>query len=271
MQLNNKAQLLTSSVKNCRNPATLVRCIRPIKSRSLLGIFFIQQVDRCYTKKTKMLRITLFLTIIVLIFSCHPKKIESGNLISASGFVIDTVKNKKLSGVNLTIYSCKYTWTGYYETDSITSTTTDKDGNFSLSFKTDGNSPAYSLRFEPYYNKKYLEDQSQKRVMLKIGDNNILKIKAREYIQLISRIKIIENRFDTLQLDDENYNLSGIVFYNKHQIDTTLFLKVLPMNKYILSLKTWDSKNNNFFKRILDTINTTMNDTNYYSKTIDKL
>ncbi|MEJ0081504.1 MAG: hypothetical protein WDM78_11310 [Puia sp.] len=77
--------------------------------------------------------------------SCH-KDVAAGTLIQADGFVIDSVKNKRLSNATIYLYGAHQTFYGiYYDIGPIDSTVSDNNGNFSLKYTATGNSIDYAL------------------------------------------------------------------------------------------------------------------------------
>lgn len=153
--------------------------------------------------------------------------------------------------------------------DSVTSTKTNQDGRFSLNFITDGKSHSYYAEVMPMPNDNFVHDQSNNSNReLKLGDNNNLRLKARELNILKVKIKIDSNPYDTLNISTL---YGGFDFYNCHHIDTILYFKVFPLSMNYLYFYNWDSKLLKDRREIKDSINIKMVDTTYYSKYINIL
>jgi hypothetical protein len=215
-----------------------------------------------------MKSLVIFLMITVLFSSCR-KPIPGDIKISASGFVIDTVKNKLLSGAVVEIDGSYLNLFGLTGGDSVTSTTTDRNGNFFLSFITDGKFYAYNIRVRPMRDDNFTRDISRNsNKEVKTGENNDLRLKARELNFLKETLIIDQNPYDTLAIWN-SYDISH--FYNKHKIDTVLYFLVLPMAKNYFFFHTWDSKIGRERLQILDTLDIKMADTTYFTKHINNL
>ena len=81
-----------------------------------------------------------------IIFSGCRKNIQAGVNIQADGFVIDSVKNKKLS--NVTVYLISGHEFGFQAVDYygvVDSAVTDANGSFSIKYTADGKSYDYGL------------------------------------------------------------------------------------------------------------------------------
>lgn len=212
---------------------------------------------------------SVLLLMITILFSSCRKPIPDDIKISASGFVIDTVKNKLLSGAVVEIYGKHLTFYGLSGGDSVTSTITDRNGNFSLSFITDGKYYAYGIGVKPMRDDNFTYDNSRNsNKEVKIGENSDLRLKARELNFLKETLKIDQNPYDTLNIYDQ---YDEFVFYNRHKIDTTLYYKVLPMAMNYFYYSTWDSKIGRYRLQVLDTLDIKMADTTYFTKYINKL
>jgi len=82
----------------------------------------------------------------MLVLTACRKDVPKGQLIQANGFVIDSVKNKKLSNVTVYLYGAHSTFYGvYYDVGPFDSTISDNNGNFSIKYNAEGNSVDYGL------------------------------------------------------------------------------------------------------------------------------
>ena len=190
---------------------------------------------------------------------------EDTNVV-VSGIVIDTVKNKYLPYATVVIWGCNRSWFNGY-CDSITSTKTTADGNFALSFKTNnGKYASYAVAVEPMSDDLYTKDYSNNAASgIKIGENNQIRLKARELNILMAKISILENPFDTILI--HNY-YSDFWIYNHRKIDTTFTFQILPMCLNSITYSIWDSKN--LKQRTLkDTMTIYMADTTFYKRIIN--
>jgi len=218
--------------------------------------------------KTDMKIFLGILLLLLLIISCR-KPIPENIQYSASGFVMDTVKNKYLDKATVEVFGCKLTFYGLSCGDSVASVLTDKNGYFSLKFITNGKFYSYSIGVKPMTNDNYVHDYSiNSNLELKKGENNNILLKARELNFLQERLKIDQNPYDTLMI----YNTyDQIIFYNQHHIDTILYFKVFPQVMNYFYYYNWDSKILKERRQILDSVEIKMADTTYYTKHISNL
>jgi hypothetical protein len=87
-----------------------------------------------------------FIFLLLFALTACRKDIPKGKLIQASGFVIDSVKNKKLSNVIVYLYGAHSTFYGvYYDIGPLDSTVSDNNGNFSLKYNAEGKSVDHAL------------------------------------------------------------------------------------------------------------------------------
>ena len=144
---------------------------------------------------------------------------------------------------------------------------TTADGNFALSFKTNnGKYASYAVAVEPMSDDLYTKDYSNNAASgIKIGENNQIRLKARELNILMAKISILENPFDTILI--HNY-YSDFWIYNHRKIDTTFTFQILPMCLNSITYSIWDSKN--LKQRTLkDTMTIYMADTTFYKRIIN--
>ena len=217
-----------------------------------------------------MIRLLQIILIVCLFNSCD--KIKPNITVTASGYVIDTVKNKNVSGVTIEVLACKaairFSAPHY---DSITSVITNNKGQYSISFISNDKDNFYKIRIGGSNKENYTTAISQYEASLNIGENNGIRLQAREFTRLKAHIIIYNNKYDSLQLGGDNfYNnfYNSIDFFQKHSIDTIIIFKVLPMSKEKF---TFSRPNNMLWSFMLDSINIRMDDTTYYSKTINIL
>jgi hypothetical protein len=204
-----------------------------------------------------------------------------GQWIQASGSVIDSVKNKKLSNVTIYLYGAHASFYGvYYDLGPFDSTVSDINGNFSIKYKAEGTSVDYALAvgsavyggysgqsnfvvdaYHPLYPFNYSRQL-----------NNVT-LSARELNYARVNLKVQLNPYDTLYLDvwtpyGELFRRNQIV---GRSIDTSILTRYLPnaINYFqydILSRQLLDS--GWFIRRLFDTLTPKLNDTIIISKTL---
>jgi hypothetical protein len=105
------------------------------------------------------------------ILSCR-KEVPTGQTITANGFVMDFVQQKRLPFVTVYLFSGHNHLLGeggvqaFYDTIPLDSTIADVNGEFSLTYAADGNSDDYALGitknlFHPGNKENYLPEASQ--------------------------------------------------------------------------------------------------------------
>lgn len=206
--------------------------------------------------KTFNLLIMLFLMSTFMF--CIKEAIPTNVVTTVNGFVIDSTKNKRLSKANIVIYGCGKTFYGVYCTDSITTATTNSDGEFSVKFNSDGKSIRFTAELIPDENYNY-----SSTVDLNTGTTNNIKIVAREYNFLKTHLNIKNNPFDTLVC------LSGNVrhiFYGR-SIDTNVINRVLPNSINYVIYSAWD-RNVGRYRQLIDTLQIDSRDTIIYNRTL---
>lgn len=232
-------------------------------------------------KLTYRIFIGLFLILLFLV-SCR-KEVPKGQLIQANGYVVDSVKNKRLSNVKVYLYGGHATFYGvFYTVGPLDSVVSDKDGNFSLQYRAEGNSVDYALAIG---NVVYGGFSGQTDYVIDISHpiytfnyshqlNNVT-LKARELNYAIVNLKVLSNPYDTLFLD---VNSTQGEFFLRHQfigpsIDTSILTRYLPdatnvMEYKILSTRVADSATM-FLRRMPDTLPPATQDTILISKVIN--
>ncbi len=210
------------------------------------------------------------------------KDIPKGQLIQASGFVIDSVKNKKLYNATIYLYGAHSNFYGvYYDVGPLDSTVSDIDGNFSIKYSAEGNSIDYALAIG---NVVYGGYTSQDNYVVDVAHplypfnyshqlNNVA-LRARELNYARINLKVLSNPYDTLYLDVTT--TYGELFLRNlfvgTNIDTTILTRYLPdapntFQYAILSRQLLDS--GWYIRRMFDTLTPKMDDTMTISKTFN--
>ena len=138
------------------------------------------------------------------------KKISEGTLIQASGYVIDSVKNKRLPNVKIFLFGGKATffYGMHYTEGPLDSAMSDNNGNFSLTYNAEGNSIDYALTIN-YVQKvdntsqvNYVMDFNHPLYKFNYGHElTNVAISARELNYARVNLKIDANPYDTLYFD----------------------------------------------------------------------
>jgi hypothetical protein len=201
----------------------------------------------------------MVVTIIFLVTAYSCKKAIPENVVTTvKGFVIDTVKNKRLSNAKVSIYGCRQTTFSISCATLITSTRTNSNGDFSINFNSDGKS--ISFQAEVDYDENF--DYSS-TVKLLEGNTNDIKLTAREFNYLKTRLIITNNPFDTLVNLSRN---TRHIFYGQ-TLDTTIMNRVLPNGINFIIYSAWD-RNVGKYRRLIDTLTVGMQDTINYTRTL---
>ena len=224
-----------------------------------------------------------FVFLILLVLTACRKDVPKGQPIKADGFVIDSIKNKKLSNVTVYLYGAHSTFYGvYYDVGPLDSTVTDNNGNFSISYNAEGKSVDYALAIG---NVVYGGFTSQNNYVVDISHSlyrfnylhqlNNVALRARELNYARVNLKVFSNPYDTLFLDVST--AYGELFL-RHQfigtsIDTSFLTRYLPnatnfFEYKILATRIVDSATM-FIRRMPDTLQLEMKDTIVISKTIN--
>lgn len=225
--------------------------------------------------------IIIFFLTLCTIASCR-KSVPKGQLIQASGFVIDSVKNKKLPNATIYLYGAHSTFYGItYGDGPLDSTISDANGNFSISYTAVGNSVDYSLAigktvYGGYTSQEnYVIDAYHPEFRFNfLQQINNVSLKARELNYARVNLKVLSNPYDTLFFDVSTiygelrlrYRLTG------RTIDTSILTRYLPNSQnnfwyQILATQLLDS--GGYIRRKIDTLNTNLIDTIVISKTIN--
>lgn len=229
--------------------------------------------------------------LIMTIDSCWTD-IPKGKEISISGYIIDTVKNKRLPYAEIFLIPGKLNFengTAFYGGSPLDSVQSDSSGNFSLHYITEEEKFDYALElggpgfnglntYSYYVNtggSNYVIDFNHAVYPLQhiLHLQNII-LKARELNYAKLHIKILSNPYDTLYVKVYTpyrefylqYLLSG------NQIDTTLLTRLLPEAANLITYNTLPLPDSTQNIRILtDTINATLTDTTVIDKTIKSI
>jgi hypothetical protein len=224
----------------------------------------------------------ILLVLTVISISACRKNIQAGVNIQADGFVIDSVKNKKLA--NVTVYLISGHESGFqnvYYYGAVDSAVTNTDGSFSIKYTADGKSYDYALsltnmdpnapnhfnfnavmpdRMHPFYSFDFKSQLSD------------IAISARELNFMKIHLSVLSNPYDTLLvfvnpsygLDQMEYDIYG------NNIDTTILTRSLPEGQNFVSYEiiTNQLRDSIMFREITDTITTNLSDTFVIQKNI---
>lgn len=223
----------------------------------------------------------ILLSLLVLI-ACR-KNVPQGQLIQATGFVFDSVKNKKLANVTVYLYGAHSDFFGVFYSDGpFDSTVSDNNGNFSIKYYTEGKNIDYALAignvvYGGYTRQNnYVVDVSHPLYPFNYSRqlDNVM-VSARELNYARVNLKVLSNPYDTLYLDiGTTY---GELFLRNQfagkSIDTSFLTRYLPGTNIffeykILSTRIVDSATM-FLRRMRDTLQSTTKDTILISKTIN--
>src|SRR5579864_2808412 len=158
-------------------------------------------------KQSKIIVSLVFLTLLLLT-ACR-KDIPKGQLIQANGFVIDSVKNKKLSDVTIYLYGAHATFYGtYYDEGPFDSTISDNNGHFSIKYNAEGTSVDYALAIGNVVyggftgQTNYVVDVLHPLYPFNYSHQlNNVNLSARELNYARVNLKVQANPYDTLYLD----------------------------------------------------------------------
>ena len=210
------------------------------------------------------------------------KDVPKGQLIQANGFVIDSVKNKRLSNVTVYLYGAHYNFYGiYYDDGPFDSTISDNNGNFSIKYNAEGTSIDYALAignvvYGGYTGQNnYVVDVYHPKYPFNYSHRlNNVSLSARELNYARVNLKVQANPYDTLYLDVRT--MSGELFLRNifvgASIDTSFLTRYLPdaaniFTYQILSRKLLDS--GWFIRRMPDTLEPSIIDTLIISKSLN--
>lgn len=229
----------------------------------------------------KKLLVSFVFATLFFITACR-KKISEGTLIQASGYVIDSVKNKRLPNVKIFLFGAKATFYGiYYTVGPLDSTMSDNNGNFSLTYNAEGNSIDYALIID-YVQK--VDNTSQVNYVMDINHRlhkfnyshelNNVAVNARELNYLRVNLKIDANPYDTLYFDMYS-NYGAFALHNRifgAKADTSFLTRYLPNATTYFYYKILSAPkragDTGVYRLLLDSIPPGANDTLVFSKTI---
>jgi hypothetical protein len=212
--------------------------------------------------------------------SCH-KDVAAGTLIQANGFVIDSVKNKRLSNATIYLYGAHQGFYGIaYVNGPLDSTVSDNNGNFSLKYIATGNSIDYALTVgNPIYGRfngqnNYVVDAAHFLYPFNYSHqlNNAI-VRARELNYLRLNLKVLSNPYDTMNVMvnttygefSASYRLTG------NSVDTSILTRCLPdaLNYIFYEIESGMVQDSFKFRREIDTITANIVDTLTISKTFN--
>lgn len=232
-----------------------------------------------YGEKKIIAYFLVFLSSLALL-SCH-KDVPAGTLIQANGFVIDSVKNKRLSNATIYLYGATQNFYGiYYDIGPLDSTVSDNDGNFSLRYTATGNSIDYALAvgsviYGGYSSQKnYVVDVAHDKYLFNFSHqlHNVI-VRARELNYLRLNLKVVSNPYDTMvvffstnsgEFSSSIYKLTG------NSLDTSILTRCLPdaANDIFYEIEPWMAPDT-LFRREIDTITANLADTITINKTFN--
>jgi hypothetical protein len=212
--------------------------------------------------------------------SCH-KDVAAGTLIQANGFVIDSVKNKRLSNATIYLYGAHQTFYGiYYDIGPMDSTVSDNNGNFSLKYIAAGNSIDYALAvgsviyggFSSQNN--YVVDVAHTQYPFNYSHqlNNAI-VRARELNYLRLNLKLLSNPYDTMNvMVNTTYGEFGALYkLTGNSVDTSILTRCLPdaLNYIFYEIEPEVVQDSFKFRREIDTVTANLADTLTISKTFN--
>ncbi len=212
--------------------------------------------------------------------SCH-KDVAAGTLIQANGFVIDSVKNKRLPYATIYLYGAHQTFYGiYYDIGPIDSTVSDNNGNFSLKYIATGNSIDYALGagnviyggFSSQNN--YVVDVAHYQYPFNFSHqlNNAI-VRARELNYLRLNLKVLSNPYDTMNvIFNTTYGEFGASYrLTGNSVDTSILTRCLPdaLNYIFYEIQSGMVEDSFKFRREIDTVTANLADTLTISKTFN--
>ena len=205
-----------------------------------------------------MLKIKIILStfLVTVLFIACKKPIASNVRTIVKGYVVDVVKNKKLTNATVIINSCHEANFRTFCNDSLTSTKTNLNGEFEVSFQGDGKSIGFEASVKTDENYDYSTD-----LTLTAGKVNNIELHAREKSFLRANIHITNNPINPLAILSIG---TKHVIYNR-SIDTLLYFRVLPMSPNLIIYSAWDTSVGRY-RQLIDTLQITMQDTTLYRK-----
>jgi hypothetical protein len=187
--------------------------------------------------------------LILLGMSCNSifqHHISKGQSIKAKGFVIDTVKHKRLAGVKIYLmggYNYEDVNSGGWDWNiTVDSAITDANGNFAFNDVAEGKSEDYALSIDNFIRTNGAGVTSDEYPVYPFNSNgsspiitehkvyelNNKIIYARELNYARIHMKMLYNVLDTLDCRVYNYSQADVYFFViGKRIDTTILLKCL--------------------------------------------
>ena len=225
--------------------------------------------------------IIIILLIIFICISCR-KEVQQGQIIKANGFVIDSIKNKKLPNVKMYLFGGKQTFYGvYYTIGPLDSTVSDNNGNFSIKYAAEGKSIDYALMigklgyggYSYQGNINYVVDVTHSvypfNYTYELKD---VAIKARELNYTKIALRVLYNPYDTFYIRIfPPYGQFYLSYLIKGQnIDTVIYTRTLPNFQNNISYCAEKNRpdSGSVSRKITDTLNTNLQDTLSVTKTI---
>ncbi len=211
--------------------------------------------------------------------SCR-KEVEKGTEINASGFVLDSVKNKRLPSVKVYLYGAKQTFYGvHYTIGPLDSAISDPSGNFSIHYRAEGRSIDYALTLNPSWagdEVAYASDftQAEHRFNYATQVTGVV-LKARELHPARIWLQVASNPYDTFYVSILKY---GGIGYTHHlirgkSIDTVLYAQALPNGLNFVSYMAAriGADSGSIDRRLMDSLITNLDDTVQLTKRINSI
>lgn len=180
---------------------------------------------------------------VFIIYSCR-KPIEQGKIITVSGTVVDSIKNKKLSNAKVYLYGARSNFYGIaYIEGPFDSATTDNSGRFSIRYVAEGQSTDYGVtlsrtEYGPWFinQSNYVADPYQYiyKLNYKKSVSNAV-VRGRELNYLKIHLQVFNNPFDSFYVISYYFDP---VLIKGQTIDTTLILRHLPNERVIIGYYT---------------------------------
>jgi len=225
--------------------------------------------------------------ILMASIKCKKDVIPTGQLIQANGYVMDNFKNKHLPNVKIYLYGGIETYGNItYSGPPLDSAMSDANGNFSISYHTEGTSVDYALIIGNYLHVgypmqyDYVTDISQPAYAFNgVSNLNNIVLKARELNYVRLNLKVLSNPYDTLDINVTSTIGAYGNYFILHRltgshIDTSLYTRYLP-GTYLTSFGYFVENHflsdslTGFMRSIYDTLPSNSKDTVIYSKTFN--
>jgi hypothetical protein len=232
-------------------------------------------------------RVVIIFLIIISLTSCQSsceKNIAKGTIINANGFVIDSVKNKRIPNATLYLFGGHQPFGSpiVFSGPALDSTVSDQNGNFQLQYTAEGNSLDYALgvtRNALYgfnqYPMNYVADPFHLLYVFK-GATQLtnIAISARELNYALINLKVLSNPYDSLYFSissPEYYNLGSNYLFIGNTIDTSILIRCLPNSTYrfFYSISAKQLIDSGYVRERIDSSNITLVDTTIITTTIN--